>query len=420
MVGEPVRVLRALGLCALSFMALFAACTCPGPNCALPSTAVDAGVLRENTAARVSFVQPVVYGCEEEVEVTSVSVKVVDEQNEPVPASATFERTRDDGAINVHVELTTGAPGWYHLTSLIEPSLASVQTDLLVARDRSNVQPTVIPRQCIKAERTSAGTVLCDDVAFRGSGAAPVTGTFAPQLTAVRGDVVWTWTRSTGLIERWKDSAAALVREPGSGLMQTQAPEVLLSSEDGNEAFYATTSQVVRVAFRSGALVELARHPLGTVLTPAFAYAGPQTLFLFEPPVIPTVTSKVRACGYSLAADQVTKLAECQQLTGIPMGVVDGAVWFRDQGALRAYTADADTLRLHRTLALPAVRQNAVGSPGAPIIQISATEEVLAARLHEGRTFFDLHTPGAPTVLAGASASAVFLVDSDRTRVFAR
>lgn len=403
---------------ALTLLALvLSGCSCPGPRCDIVPAAIDRDVLLENATGQIQFRQPLPQGCSEELRATSVEAEVFDEDNQRVPTTASF--TQNAEGVDVDIQVETGAPGWYYLRVRIEPSIALMQSSIIVAKAALNRPPLVLSHVCGHAAATDGGTFFCNGVPYHADAGvkdAPPTAT----LLDVRGDVVWIWRESR--IERYQDAPNGAVMEPSTAFTETTRPRLLVGTDDGDDLFVVTDAEVARVGYRNDALVELVRNPLGTTAVPEYGVVSNDVLFLFAPTTSISVRGKTTACGYQLEGDLLTKLPACQELTGAPMGTAHGAAWFWEEGLLRLLRADdSGELRSDHSLRLPTGVLAPAAVHAAPLFQLSPSRERLSVAEVPGRLVFEKFPTDFDFRTASAFPTAAIFVDSaNRTRVFAR
>jgi len=183
--------------CVLLLTAAALGCS-PPPVCATVPIAPDnsdpGGVEGQTITIDMSSGLTVPGGCQVP-NVTSVSGEVHDPDNNLVPSTTTFSPA-DLPETKAHVTFTPPRFGQYHLTVRFEPSFDTQQTDLLVARDRSDAgfHSMPAPANC-PAFAVAAGFPLCHDELERLTAFSPDGGT--TQVSATRFSVdeagrVWT------------------------------------------------------------------------------------------------------------------------------------------------------------------------------------------------------------------------------------
>ena len=138
---------------------------------------------------------------------------------------------------SIDIELTTPplSAGTYELRMFVEPTIAFVDLQVLVARDgATSVVKTMFPRPCLEPARTLAGTTFCRSEqgfsAFSDAGAQ----TF-PQATsvAVTRDTVWMMNGSA--LSRLEDRGAGQLVVTGT--LALQSADLKLTTSDEQTAF---------------------------------------------------------------------------------------------------------------------------------------------------------------------------------------
>lgn len=404
-------VLIAVGVLAIAF----GACSCPGPVCT-PGTVVPPAntVWMEHSHAKITAVQPLSAGCED-LKIEAVDVEVMDPQNRAVPATANANPVLQQyygGQIQVTAEFDTGEPGWYHVLLRLEPSISVIQFPVLVTRDQSDAGVISVSGSCARPMVTRNGTAICDGTPKN----------TAPEFTAtelaVTGNVVWTWNRNE--LARWEDVGNhQFVKSPDAGYLKSSTVK-LVGGVDGGELFAVTSSNVERYAVRNGELVQLASVPIGQSVAMDFGIASANTVYLVAMPDLPTADSVNQVCPYSLEGDVLTAGLQCQEFTGIPVGVGDGALWIRDPTSVRAYTpADGRLLTASSSQLPDRVKDSVVSNPGpsAPLVVPAQGPSWLLLRLEGNNILFDQYATAPFFNLYSSTPTAIAETNGSTTRL---
>jgi hypothetical protein len=308
----------------------------------------------------------------------SVTVEVKDPENRPVPATAVL----GPGGRMASIRFTGTVEGRHHVIVSFAPVGSLHQFGVFILADRRG-EPELarVPfsPSCPNLDRTTRGTWVCGNQAWREPDAEPQSLSTRPVTAAVAGDVVWTVDGDT--VRRYVDTGAGPLEPagtapypPGAGSTNSPYPGpyarlatpdelVLLSdsllhrytfTESGGIATGPTTAWV-----RSGGTRYFGGDSVGGVLV----RAGTRLLVVGIIQDPRTFESRTQACPFQpgIAGGYVSVPGEaCQDLSGEPVGYEEGVVWTRTfdtsspvlQEALHRFAVTGDRLVETGALAL--------------------------------------------------------------------
>lgn len=212
----------------LALLVLLAGCPPPPPSCLVPSGLLPRPplLLEGATALRLAVSGP---ACRLG-DALSALPTLKDPRGVVVPVTVAKVEQKD---WSIDIELTTPplSAGTYELRMFVEPTIAFVDLQVLVARNAAgSVVTTTFPRPCLEPARTLAGTTFCRNAqgfsAFSDAGEQ----TF-PQATSVAatGDTVWMMNGFA--LSRLEDHGAGQLVVTGTQALSTANVRLTTSTE---------------------------------------------------------------------------------------------------------------------------------------------------------------------------------------------
>lgn len=282
---------------------------------ALPAFFAPFGVVDEPFA--VSF-HVGLYCRSIDVNALRAQVSIVDSENQPLHQNES-ELSVFEGALGLSSEMTftPRTSGWYHFTARFEPSVGTVQGDVLVAEDHRRSQaefeiPVGPLDSCRHLDVSEYGRPLClsgEISALERDGGS--LQSFGTGEAARMRDVLWV-SDSTGNLSRWVESAAGFVRTPDAGVALVLARPLIMTS--GDQAFLADAmGSVVGLSVGGGSISVSALGAIG----------APQVASLWsDGEIVMTLSGPDEPEGRWLCTSLLDGGAEtstCQKLYGSPL-----------------------------------------------------------------------------------------------------
>ncbi|MCY1019346.1 hypothetical protein [Pyxidicoccus sp. MSG2] len=143
----------------------------------------------------------------------SVTVEVKDPENRPVPATAVL----DPGGRLATIRFAGTVEGRHHVIVSFAPVGSLHQFGVFIVKDRRG-EPELarVPfsASCLNLDRTTKGTWVCGNQAWRESDTEPQSLSTRPVTAAVAGDVVWTVDGDT--VRRYVDTGTGALEPAGT------------------------------------------------------------------------------------------------------------------------------------------------------------------------------------------------------------